>query len=360
MKKLLITFAILSTCILGVFASSGDTAEPFQHCLTQCVEAACTDPHKHASTQSLVLRLTRWSCEDECKYRCMHRVTDVAYMGLKNDIFHANVEQYYGKWPFWRFLGMQEPASVLFSLLNMLAHMEGERHLMRRIPRNHPMRSYYSLYAVLGINTWAWSALFHTRDKSFTEKLDYFSASLSIIYSLYLVVVRIFRLYRPPKLYLQQPIIPTSSLIPPRHILLTLWGVLCALLYLAHTLYLSILPRFDYSYNITANVTIGVIHNLLWFAYSLSFVPLKRFDYQPKTYVPTYAWKPAAIAILITLASLLEVFDFPPWRRVIDAHSLWHLSTVPLVWFWYQFLAEDALDPGWTSGRLPSGKPLRD
>ncbi|KAG9007385.1 hypothetical protein FRB94_014412 [Tulasnella sp. JGI-2019a] len=280
-------------------------------------------------------------------------------MSLKNDIFRSRVEQYYGKWPFWRFLGMQEPASVLFSLLNMLAHIEGERNLMRRISKNHPMRPYYAIYVALGINTWVWSAIFHTRDKPLTEKLDYFSASLAIIYSLYLAVVRIFRLYRPPKLYLQQPA-ASSSLIPARHILRTLWGILCALLYTAHVLYLSLLPQFDYSYNMAANVIIGIIHNLLWIAYSFPVVGLRRFDYQPRNYIPKYAWKPAAIAVGITLASMLELFDFSPWWRVIDAHSLWHLSTVPLMRLWYRFLVEDAMDPGWTSGRLPLGKVSRD
>lgn len=43
-----------------------------------------------------------------------------------NTITHYNLAgrrmvQFNGKWPFYRFMGMQEPASVLFSLLNMFA-----------------------------------------------------------------------------------------------------------------------------------------------------------------------------------------------------------------------------------------------
>jgi len=37
------------------------------------------------------------------------------------------VQQYYGKWPFWRLLGMQEPASLLFSTLNFWHIGERER-----------------------------------------------------------------------------------------------------------------------------------------------------------------------------------------------------------------------------------------
>jgi len=50
---------------------------------------------------------------------------------------------------------------------------------------------------------------------------------------------------------------------------------------------------------------------------------------------------------LTIAATTFEVFDFPPWYRVIDAHALWHLSTVPLVVFWWTFLIEDTLDEGW-------------
>jgi hypothetical protein len=46
-------------------------------------------------------------------------------------------------------------------------------------------------------------------------------------------------------------------------------------------------------------------------------------------------------------ATSLELFDFPPWHRTIDAHSLWHLSTAPLVFFFYDFLIKDARDEGW-------------
>lgn len=31
------------------------------------------------------------------------------------------------------------------------------------------------------------------------------------------------------------------------------------------------------------------------------------------------------------LAMLVEIYDFPPYKRHIDAHSLWHASTIPLM-----------------------------
>lgn len=46
-------------------------------------------------------------------------------------------------------------------------------------------------------------------------------------------------------------------------------------------------------------------------------------------------------------ATAFELFDFPPWFLIIDAHSLWHLATAPIAIAWYDFIIEDSLDPSW-------------
>jgi hypothetical protein len=53
------------------------------------------------------------------------------------------------------------------------------------------------------------------------------------------------------------------------------------------------------------------------------------------------------LTILTMAATALELFDFPPWFGVIDAHSLWHLATAPIAVVWYDFILEDSLDPSW-------------
>ena len=45
--------------------------------------------------------------------------------------------------------------------------------------------------------------------------------------------------------------------------------------------------------------------------------------------------------IWFAFASLLEIFDFEPIFDHFDAHALWHLSTVPLGFFWYNFWRAD-------------------
>lgn len=47
---------------------------------------------------------------------------------------------------------------------------------------------------------------------------------------------------------------------------------------------------------------------------------------------------------------LLELLDFPPILRILDAHALWHLATVPITQMWYEWLVNDAqvcISTGW-------------
>ncbi|KAG2359718.1 Per1-like protein [Suillus spraguei] len=313
-----------------VVASSGDRSSNFQNCVS-----ACYGDHCHPQTTlSLALRLTRWTCTDDCKYQCMHMLTDIAIRES------STIHQYYGKWPFWRLFGMQEPASVAFSLWNMYYHIQGWHKLRSRMPIYHPMRSYYLTWVILSINAWFWSAVFHTRDLPITEKLDYFSAALVILYALYHTVLRLFNLYTARSCE------NGRSQRTPIHLL---WSSVCIIAYLAHVTYLSILPRFDYAYNMTFNLVVGLTHNLLWLLYSLpvSLPFIRRFPFKSKTYRPPYAYKAAAFVALTTAATALELFDFPPWGRIIDAHALWHLSTAPIAKFWYDFVIQDSLDDGW-------------
>lgn len=221
----------------------------------------------------------------------------------------APIVQYHGKWPFYRFLGIQEPFSVLFSLFNFMAHQNGMAKVRQSIPANYPLRPYYLLLGYLGLASWIFSMIFHTRDFNVTEKADYFAAGASVLYGLYYAPIRIFRLDRPK-----------------HETLLRMWTVLCICLYLAHVTYLTVW-RWDYTYNMAANVAVGIVQNLLWTWFSIT------------RYVKTQKWWtswPGLIVIWVLMAMGLELFDFPPWWGMIDAHSLWHLGTVvPTIW-WYK------------------------
>lgn len=204
---------------------------------------------------------------------------------------------------------MQEPFSVLFSVGNFLAHHHGLHHcVLAQIPPSYSMRPFYVNLARVSMVAWFFSAVFHTRDFPLTEQLDYFAAGANVLYGMYYTVVRVFRLDRP-----------RASRV------LRLWTWLCASLYIAHVAYLKFW-RWDYTYNMAANVVCGVVQNVLW-----SWFSWKRYRATGQGWA---VW-PGVVVAWIMCAMSLELLDFPPLWGSIDAHSLWHLGTIaPAVLFY--------------------------
>lgn len=184
-------------------------------------------------------------------------------------------------------------------------------------------------------------------DKPWTERLDYFSATLTIAFTLLYSIIRI--------LHFQTPLYTSRFLLPA--------CVAVALLVLSHFKYILSFPlgQFPYGYHTMFNLCLGLIHNLLWVLWSFSFrfpYPTLRFGrflslsfpypYPPhnpyKNPSPKESSTPAVLVGLTTLAMSLELWDFAPLFRVIDAHSLWHTATIPLTMGWWHFLMADALE----------------
>lgn len=225
------------------------------------------------------------------------------------------VYQYYGKWPFYRCFGIQEPASVLFSIGNGLVHAYYFRQIQKQVPSSYFFKGFMLLYTIIGMNAWLWSTIFHSRDTKFTELMDYFSAGLLVLYSLYYAILRVYRL--------------TQGLI------IQALGVLFICLFVAHVGYL-IIVTFDYVYNMYANVIVGGCQIAVWVGWFLV-----QTAQQTPAARSHYAHLAVISGIGVSLAMCLELFDFPPLFRVFDAHSLWHLSTIPLSIVWYKFLMQD-------------------
>lgn len=172
------------------------------------------------------------------------------------------------------------------------------------------------LFGYVGLVSWMASMIFHARDFNVTEKADYFAAGANVLYGTYIAPIQIFRLDDP------------DGNKPSKASLLRVWTVLCSLLYAAHVGFLT-LVRWDYTYNMAANIAVGIVANVLWIGFSYS-----RWSKTGKTW---HAW-PAMIVLCIVAAMSLEVLEFVPWRLMIDAHSLWHLGTVgPTIW-WYRYV----------------------
>lgn len=148
---------LLGFLVVGVLASAGDRNVVFIKCVEDIHWQLCAQGTYH---RSFLDRLTGWKCLDQARYECMHALTK------RHEDGGTQVLQYYGKWPFWRILGMQEPASVAFSLLNFWAHARGAQRLRKSVPDGHPMKKYWTRWAFLSMNAWIWSAVFHTRGAS--------------------------------------------------------------------------------------------------------------------------------------------------------------------------------------------------
>ena len=389
-----------------------------------------------------------WNCEDDTRYRCTHKVTNDALRRVSQlrkkvheQVLQADdaatapsstlrwrekqlldeelaklprvqkqMVQYHGKWVFVRIFGAQEPLSVLFSLMNLWVHIKALTKLKRQLPDVFPLKLVYLVHALLSSNAWLWSAVFHTRDKPITEKLDYFSAASVLLSALFFTLCRLFRLN------------PGS---PPFRTLLKV----TAGAYIMHILYLTFSARFDYGYNMAASVTVGLIHLALWAVWSARPTFFSGMDprgdrfssarsamraSKPRSGIVggdgeastsgvgsgngsssshTHAasgqhtdetmleqlglglgsppapvssglglHKLASVAsrrslqvILLSMlaAGMLELLDFAPLWRAIDAHCLWHLATVPITLWWYDWLIEDGracVGSGWWIG----------
>ncbi|EMR08114.1 hypothetical protein PNEG_03552 [Pneumocystis murina B123] len=308
-KSLFLLFPFFS--IVYVLCSRGNELPEFKNCVSACVALNCREdaPRQFIRGRlSLVLRIGMWDCQSECDYSCQRIVT---LYRKKNGL---QKEQFWGKWYFIRILAMQEPASVVFSILNGYVHYLGFCWIKLLIPSDYVFKKFYIIYALLGLNTWFWSAVYHIRDFKFTERADYFSAGALTLWSFFFTPLRIFRL----------------DLCRNYNFFVYLWAFTCIFAFLIHVIYLSFV-KFNYSYNMAANVLIGFSQNILWVYYSLS-----NYGTRPFALWPMY------IVCAIMIAMCFEIFDFPPILYLFDAHSLWHMATIPIVYYWYKFLILDS------------------
>uniref|UniRef100_A0A8C0I7F9 Post-GPI attachment to proteins factor 3 n=1 Tax=Balaenoptera musculus TaxID=9771 RepID=A0A8C0I7F9_BALMU len=276
--------------LVGVAAlasgSQGDREPVYRDCVLRCEERNCSGGAlKHfRSRQPIYMSLAGWTCQDDCKYECMW-VT----VGLYLQEGHK-VPQFHGKWPFFRFLCFQEPASAVASFLNGLASLVMLCRYRTSVPASSPM---------------------YPTCVAFAWKMDYFCASTVILHSVYLCCVRTVGLHRPA--------------------VASAFRALLLLMLTAHVSYLS-LVRFDYGYNLAANVAIGLVNAAWWLTWCLR--NRQRLPHVRKCIV---------VVLLLQGLSLLELLDFPPLFWVLDAHAIWHISTIPVHVLFFRFLEDDSL-----------------
>lgn len=301
---------VLVLCLVASTArgSEGDSSSFFQTCLQDCQrEGRC------GQGDSSFLPFLAWTCTQDCKYLCMWEQE-----GIRRSHGYKRV-QYFGKWPFKRLLGVQEPLSTVFSFGNLFFHARAlffRRHLVAPAYMQSPYRQVQLVAMASGVLAWVCSIVFHTRDTWITERLDYNSATATTAAHLLLAISRM-----------------AISLAPKWQWNVTISSAtLISALLLYHFHYLNFV-HFDYTYNVVVAIAIGALQALIWLVWSarqiclIATTPLQR----------ELGWKVVRFQTLLVLASLLETHDFPPIADHLDAHSLWHACTVPLVYYWYTF-----------------------
>ncbi|XP_038044708.1 post-GPI attachment to proteins factor 3-like [Patiria miniata] len=296
----------------SVNASWGDQHPVFQNYRRHCLNMNCSTDAKLTrfnTRQPLSMRLLGWDCSSECTYESMWHLTHKALEEVER------VPQFYGKWPFVRFMGMQEPASCIFSILNGAVAVYMLSRFRRQVPSNAPMYEAWHGYFAVQINTWVWSTVFHFRDVTWTEKMDYISAFSLIVSGMLMFILRVFSM--KGNTINMKVAVPTVTPI--------------AMFFLSHAFYLGF-TKFSYSYNLKVNLTFAIVSSVAWLLWSI--IVRSR---QP------YVWKVALSILSGNLLTLLEVFDFPPVWWVFDAHSIWHGGTAPLAFVFYSFVIDDCL-----------------
>ena len=354
--------ALALTQLHMVSASLGDDLDEFQHCVMKCDIVTCQGLEKYSEEEaprelakrwireqkkyhyfdeppfSLDLRVIGWECLPNCDYQCQRAVTIDRYKKGEE------IYQFHGKWPFIRVLGIQELFSTIFSIGNWFPHYWGFKKILAKIKsessvNNTQFVNLYFAYLIISMVTmcaWFFSTVFHLRDTWNRERLDYFFAGATVISGLYGIGTRVFKLY-----------------LTENNFKRFLFGSLIVFLYICHVT--RLLVDWSYTYNMQANVFIGLIQNVLWIYHSISsFSKLRQShnkgpsEYKSRNLIDDLKDKeinwtliPILLVGSVTLGMSFELFDFPPILELIDAHALWHLATIWPAIYWYDYMIKD-------------------
>eukprot|EP01130_Rhizamoeba_saxonica_P015546 TRINITY_DN700_c0_g1_i1.p1 TRINITY_DN700_c0_g1~~TRINITY_DN700_c0_g1_i1.p1 ORF type:complete len:326 (-),score=26.66 TRINITY_DN700_c0_g1_i1:34-1011(-) len=304
---ILITVIMIMIMISGTIGSKGDRTTYFKKCLTACRNSTCNNPDavvQYYENREFWINAMFWSCEDDCRYLCMRNLTEFRASLGKTEIY-----KFYGKWPFKRILGTEEIASCLFSLGNFIVSSFYCVQYIKEVPSSYDLKDMWSFHFVIVCLSWVFSTIFHAREYVLTEHLDYYFAAANIFSGSVVGVINSLEISSTLAQYVVVGFFAT-------------W-------YFRHIYFLEFV-KFDYGYNVKVLVVQSIIVTLSWFAWSYRY----RNKYQ-------HAKKISVALGLIVLAGALEVFDFAPIFGIFDAHSIWHLLTIPLYHVYFTFAITD-------------------
>jgi hypothetical protein len=173
-------------------------------------------------------------------------------------------------------------------------------------------------YSLISMNAWIASTFYHAKKTTTATKYDFISALLFILFGLFLAIRRVFSSFS----YYNAQVVSILFLT-----IVIVWIVRSVKL---------LSNKINYDNHMAFCITIVISTTLLWI-YWIFFVEnvlFKRIENKTKKKSLYYC---LFCQIYLICAASLEIFDFPPFFKLFDAHSLWHAATIPLGFFFFFF-----------------------
>ncbi|CAL4912234.1 unnamed protein product [Urochloa decumbens] len=310
-------------------ASEGDADPLYKACVEQCQKTGslkdtsikhCMVPTDGTPAdkswythEPLYLQWKEWNCKSECRYHCMmERENERTQLGLQP-------VKYHGKWPLKRASVFQEPLSAALSALTLVVQFNGWLSffllLYYRLPlRPETHKTYYEytglwhVYGLLAMNSWFWSAIYHSCDTVWTEKLHFSSAAAFLGYSLILAILRTLNLRdEASRVMVAAPILAFVT---------------------THILYLNFY-QLDKGLNMKVCTVISIAQFLLWALWAVVTRHPSRL-------------KIIFVAIGGVVSVFLEAYDIPPRWGYVDGRAICLAVAILLSYLWWSFAKEDA------------------
>jgi len=306
------------------------------------------------------------NCMEGCQYECSWNITQ-ARIYAKPDPLPQH--KYHGHWVFRRPYDLHEACSSLFSLLNAVPHMvQVAKQLAAISPKGGfgcGWSSAYCLdvwaraYPYVAIITWSASAIYHAHRTTDSHLLDLCTALVLLAYGLLLTVRRVLGPLSSPLHLLSTP-----GQTPTRPVWLAYaWYAFLAvgttlLLWRLHAM--CIAGTIGYQAHMNVAVPLAGISSGIWIFWALTAYDDRAcsepssssaghgqgegilFNWVPHGSSRAHRYYMLVFQVCFICAAMMEIFDFPPWFSLLDAHATWHACTVPLGFMWYTFLRRDA------------------
>ena len=294
--------------ILIVGGSAGDIDYYYQRCVQHCVFTTPSRETKLSCYESFLVNVMQWDDVSSCQYECMRNISD------EREKEGMPVLKYYGHWPYHRVLGLQEPASALFSFCNAIPHLyylSTKAHMFAE-----SLRIWIVLYGTIATVAWLCSTLFHARKVTLTIAMDYMSALAFLMFGLFVALRRTLHFY----IFKSRPLLVSAVFAS----LVMTCGMRLRAMY--H-------DTVSFDSHMNFSILVAVTHTTVWIVWIL--IPTREDNRHKLSCLILQVW--------FIAASMLELFDFPPVLHHFDAHSLWHMATIPLGFLWYRFWLNDAV-----------------